>query len=747
MGLPISKHNDYVNNRKLFLKLPGVMDRLNSMSENLGVPVYEILAVIEKETAGSYSAAQPNLAKEGKYGKARGLIQFYPDSGKDFKTIGGQQYLLSDLEKMSELKQLDVVEAYISEQFKWRDVDNPTTGDFAKAVAIPASLSNEVWEQWKTNNDTDYKAFMKMNPGWSVEDENGERYMTPDTISNFYSNPELFTDIRADVETIQNSPSKVANEDTSTWVQNYLDALKHSCYPIGKNKNSTSDKFLTKFENLAGPLDFPNAEEWIANIENILSSFDYGTNPAVKNLDTLKSKIVNLDVSDINKVSSDNIIKAYKEYLSDDDVKQIENLLKNPKKNGNAIKGEIISQLDKNKNSIIEGHKNILNGKKFGPITLPPIASGGKIWESLSKIWELNKNLSGKEMIKDIYDIITNTHEPLSDEELQKTISLTLDHVIGDFEIPVGVETNESGEIIKEITKTTSELYDLTKDGITVQDGQIIVQPNKKSVIDNLANNLTHELIRNEILLNTTNSPHWEERDTYLREGDPIYGDDGTTTGTLDSTPEDSYWSIYGVEGDWVKTVDMVKDMSLEDLKGKIPQNLYDYFEQKLSEGGDGSILDMIKQQDCFGRQKLEELENAGIISRDDKKLEMMTDDYGLAAGIYVDDTYTDGTPDEYGYTGRVRKVPIEGVEFNPKDPTTWKWQRERVGTVDENTIPAYGEDGTRPHDGRIIPGSESDASNVSLILEIGGLEEHKITTMFHQKKKRLVCLIVLLQH
>ena len=76
MGLPVSTKQKYINGRNAFLKLPGVRERLETMSENLGIPVHEILAVIEKETAGSYSASQKNLAG----GSATGLIQFLPDN-------------------------------------------------------------------------------------------------------------------------------------------------------------------------------------------------------------------------------------------------------------------------------------------------------------------------------------------------------------------------------------------------------------------------------------------------------------------------------------------------------------------------------------------------------------------------------------------------------------------------------------------------------------------------------------------
>ena len=104
-------------NRKKFLALTGVEDRINSMSENLGVSVDEILYAIEKETAGSYSSQQQNLGG----GKALGLIQFLGtgrDKGKDGKTINGKFYKYEDLKNMSTLEQLDVVDGYFNENFK-----------------------------------------------------------------------------------------------------------------------------------------------------------------------------------------------------------------------------------------------------------------------------------------------------------------------------------------------------------------------------------------------------------------------------------------------------------------------------------------------------------------------------------------------------------------------------------------------------------------------------------------------------
>ena len=59
-------------NKQAFLALPGVNKKIDAMAKKFGVSTDEILQLIEKETGGSYSAAQQNFQGGG----ARGLIQF-----------------------------------------------------------------------------------------------------------------------------------------------------------------------------------------------------------------------------------------------------------------------------------------------------------------------------------------------------------------------------------------------------------------------------------------------------------------------------------------------------------------------------------------------------------------------------------------------------------------------------------------------------------------------------------------------
>ena len=93
---PITKSGKRINylsaseqakRRDQFMALPGVSDKVNAMAESLGVTPDEILYVIKKETAGSYSSKQKNLGG----GSATGLIQFLGtggDKGKGGKTVG-----------------------------------------------------------------------------------------------------------------------------------------------------------------------------------------------------------------------------------------------------------------------------------------------------------------------------------------------------------------------------------------------------------------------------------------------------------------------------------------------------------------------------------------------------------------------------------------------------------------------------------------------------------------------------------
>ena len=180
---PITKSGKRINylsaseqakRRDQFMALPGVSDKVNAMAESLGVTPDEILYVIKKETAGSYSSKQKNLGG----GSATGLIQFLGtggDKGKGGKTVGGTFYSYSDLENMSTLEQLDVVESYFNKNFKAK---GGKPGELYVAVAAPAYVG-------KADGSTVvYKAGSqnaKDNKGWQNEDGN----VTLDSLKSF----------------------------------------------------------------------------------------------------------------------------------------------------------------------------------------------------------------------------------------------------------------------------------------------------------------------------------------------------------------------------------------------------------------------------------------------------------------------------------------------------------------------------------------------------------------------------------
>ena len=137
--------------------------KIIQMAFDYGVSEQELLNVIEKETGGSFSPAQKNF----KGGGARGLIQFLGAGGK--KTIGGKEYNLSDIEKMSDSEQLDVVDAYFKEALKQSGQDKFQKGELGLAVAAPAFVGKS--QEWVDN------------PGWVGEDGK----MSKQTITDFYT--------------------------------------------------------------------------------------------------------------------------------------------------------------------------------------------------------------------------------------------------------------------------------------------------------------------------------------------------------------------------------------------------------------------------------------------------------------------------------------------------------------------------------------------------------------------------------
>ena len=64
------------------------------------------MAIMYFESARTFSPSKPNNI--GCYG----LIQFCPDRGKNYKTVNGKRYPMSDIAKMDYSTQLDLVYEY-----------------------------------------------------------------------------------------------------------------------------------------------------------------------------------------------------------------------------------------------------------------------------------------------------------------------------------------------------------------------------------------------------------------------------------------------------------------------------------------------------------------------------------------------------------------------------------------------------------------------------------------------------------
>ena len=213
-------------NRKKFLALPGVSDKINKMSENLEVSVDEILYAIEKETAGSYSSKQKNLGG----GQALGLIQFLgtdKDKDKGGKTINNKFYKYEDLESMSTLDQLDVVQDYFNQNFK-RKGGKP--GQLYLSISAPAYVG-------KKGNQVVYAAGSdeaNKNAGWQTPDGS----VTVDSLAAFGGKPEFFT--------YMTDGQKTAAEKLTT-----IDELKreHESYKNAMRNFEFAEGELEEFEN------------------------------------------------------------------------------------------------------------------------------------------------------------------------------------------------------------------------------------------------------------------------------------------------------------------------------------------------------------------------------------------------------------------------------------------------------------------------------------------------------------------
>jgi hypothetical protein len=125
------------------------LDKVVSVSSELGFDPNDLLRVIDFETAGSFSPKAQPIRKDGtKISSATGLIQFLE------KTANGLGTTTAELAGMTAVEQLDFVKAYF-EPFKGR-IKN--FGDIYMAVHWPAGVGkDDSYVMYKAGSDS-YKA-------------------------------------------------------------------------------------------------------------------------------------------------------------------------------------------------------------------------------------------------------------------------------------------------------------------------------------------------------------------------------------------------------------------------------------------------------------------------------------------------------------------------------------------------------------------------------------------------------------
>lgn len=154
--------SEKAKNRKEFLEIPGVQQKLDEIAKNHGFNVNDLIDTIEFETGGSFDPAQKSGASN-----AVGLIQFMPE------TIKGLNPELDStaVANMSVIEQLDLTNQYFSSQPDSVYTNNPHPYLVVASPKLASIGKDEVL----------YKAGSKeakANPSW--QDENGN--VTPNSV-------------------------------------------------------------------------------------------------------------------------------------------------------------------------------------------------------------------------------------------------------------------------------------------------------------------------------------------------------------------------------------------------------------------------------------------------------------------------------------------------------------------------------------------------------------------------------------
>lgn len=154
--------SEKAKNRKEFLEIPGVQQKLDEIAKNHGFNVNDLIDTIEFETGGSFDPAQKSGASN-----AVGLIQFMP------KTIKG---LNPDLDStavanMSVIEQLDLTNQYFSSQPDSVYTNNPHPYLVVASPKLASMKKDEVLYEAGSKE-------AKANPSW--QDKNGN--VTPNSV-------------------------------------------------------------------------------------------------------------------------------------------------------------------------------------------------------------------------------------------------------------------------------------------------------------------------------------------------------------------------------------------------------------------------------------------------------------------------------------------------------------------------------------------------------------------------------------
>ena len=138
-----------IDKKKAFLAIPGVMEKLASISNKHGFSIEELVNTIQKES--NFQTGAINAAGSG----ATGLIQFMPRTAKDLGIT------TSKLAIMDELEQLEYVDKYFTRNHK--KGNHPYL-----SIAYPASHSRGADDIIAKKGS----AIARQNPAWQDPDGN-----------------------------------------------------------------------------------------------------------------------------------------------------------------------------------------------------------------------------------------------------------------------------------------------------------------------------------------------------------------------------------------------------------------------------------------------------------------------------------------------------------------------------------------------------------------------------------------------